>query len=170
LKITPIDLRKQEFKKALKGYERHEVNAFLEMVANELEEFLREHAALTERIRDLDGKIGDYRQMERTLQETILNAQKTVDDLKKNAEKEAEVLLKNARVEAEGILSAAKNEIVRLKGEISTLKSEKEVFLAQFEGLVQAQKRVLDAHQEREGITTRAREMPSLIGVFEKLE
>jgi cell division initiation protein len=144
LKITPIDLRKQEFKKALKGYERHEVNAFLEMVANELEEFLREHAALTERIRDLDGKIGDYRQMERTLQETILNAQKTVDDLKKNAEKEAEVLLKNARVEAEGILS--------------------------FEGLVQAQKRVLDAHQEREGITTRAREMPSLIGVFEKLE
>ncbi|MCH7761607.1 DivIVA domain-containing protein [candidate division TA06 bacterium] len=165
MKITPIDLRKQEFRNALRGYDRHEVNAFLEMVANELDELLREHAALTERIRDQDGKIDDYRQMEKTLQETLFSAQKTVDELRKNAEKEAELILRNAKIEADGVVADARNEIVQLREEISSLRSEKEAFLAQFEGLIQAQKRFLSAYQER-----KEKEVPSLVGVFEKIE
>ena len=170
LKITPIDLRKQEFKKALQGYDRNEVHGFLEMVANELEEHLREHAALLERIRDLDGKIEDYRNMEKTLQDTLLNAQKTVDELRKNAQKEAELILRNARLKAEEILSGAKNEIAKLRGDLASLRSEKETYLAQFEGLLQAQQRVLANHHEGRVKNSREREIPSLIGVFEKLE
>lgn len=165
MKITPIDLRKQEFRKTLQGYDRHEVNAFLEMVANELEEFLKEHAALTERIRDLDGKIEDYRKMEKTLQETLLSAQKTVDELRKNAEKEAELILRNARVEADGIVAEAKNDISQLRVEISSLRSEREAFLSQFEGLIQAQKRFLEAYQIKKEV-----KIPSLAGIFDKLE
>ena len=170
MNISPIDLRKQEFKRALRGFDQHEVNAFLEMVANELEEFLREHASLTERIRDLDGKIEDYRNMEKTLKETLLGAQKTVEEMRKNAEKEATLLLLNARVEAEGIVSEARNEISKLRGEITTLRSEKEAFLAQFEGLVQAEQRVLESHREERGTVSRRMELSSLMGVFEKIE
>ncbi len=40
MKITPLDIRKQEFKAGFKGYDKNEVNVFLEMIAKEMEELI----------------------------------------------------------------------------------------------------------------------------------
>jgi cell division initiation protein len=146
VKITPLDLRKQEFKKGMRGYDVHEVDAFLEMVAKEMEELLRENSVMTERLRELDDKIDDYRSMEKTLQGTLTSAQKTADDLRKNAEKEAELVLRNTKIKATHLVEDARGKMADLQAEVAALEEQKEVFIARFKSMIEIQQRLLDAH------------------------
>lgn len=146
MKITPLDLRKQEFKKAMRGYDVHEVDAFLEMVAKEMEELLRENSILTERLRELDLKIDDYRNMEKTLQGTLTSAQRTADDLKKNAGKEAELIVRNAKMKATCLVEEGRAKVSDLQAEVSALEEQREIFMAKFRSMIEVQQRLLEAH------------------------
>jgi len=144
MKVTPLDIRKQEFKTTFKGYDKHEVDIFLEMVAKEMEELIRENNTLIEQVRELDAKIEDYRRMEKTLQDTLMSAQKTTDELRRNAEKEAELIIKNAKMQADEIIQQAKQEVQSLMNQISALKTQRDGFIAQMRGVLQSQLRMLD--------------------------
>jgi len=149
VKITPLDLRKQEFKKGMRGYDVHEVDAFLEMVAKEMEGLLRENSVMTERLRELDEKIDDYRNMEKTLQGTLTSAQKTADDLRKNAEKEAELIIRNTKIKATHLVEEARAKVADLHAEVAALEEQKEVFIARFRSMIEIQERLLEAHSKR---------------------
>jgi cell division initiation protein len=149
VKITPLDLRKQEFKKAMRGYDVHEVDAFLEMVAKEMEDLLRDNGVMLERLRELDQKIEDYRSMEKTLQGTLTSAQKTADDLKKNADKEAELILRNTKIKATHLVEEARARMANLQAELSALEEQKEIFIARFKSMIEIQQRLLEAHSSR---------------------
>ena len=144
MKVTPLDIRKQEFKKVLKGYDKHEVDIFLEMVAKEMEEFIRENNTLIEQVRELDSKIEDYKRMEKTLQDTLMSAQKTTDELRRNAEKESELIVKNAQMKAEDIINEAKKQVRSLYNQIAALKTQKEGFISQMKGFLYSQLRMLE--------------------------
>ena len=148
MKITPLDIRKQEFKAGFKGYDKNEVNVFLEMIAKEMEELIKENTIYMEQLRDLDSKIEDYRRMEKTLQNTLTSAQKTTDELRRNAEKEAELILRNGRIQSDHILEEARSEANKYKTQIVSLKSQRDSFIAQFRGLVEAQLQVLNKNWE----------------------
>ena len=75
MKLTPLDIRKQEFKKIMRGYDPVEVDTFLDMVASDLEEALKQQKESRERIIELETQLKDYRQIEKTLQQTLLQAQ-----------------------------------------------------------------------------------------------
>jgi len=59
LRITPLDIRKQEFKRAVRGFDRDEVSMFLEMVAEEFESLLRENSRLNEETVKLRTQLQD---------------------------------------------------------------------------------------------------------------
>ncbi len=143
MKITPLDIRKQEFKRGLRGFDVHEVQAFLEMVANEMEELVRENTSFSEKLKELDQKVEDYRRMEKTLQDTLTSAQRTTDELRRNAEKEAELLVRNAKIQVDHLLEEARTKIVSLRSEIASLEKQRDAFLANFKGLVDAQGKIL---------------------------
>jgi len=148
MKITPLDVRKQEFKTTFKGYDRNEVNVFLEMIAKEMEDLIKENTIYMEQLRDLDSKIEDYRRMEKTLQNTLTSAQKTTDELRRNAEKESELILRNARIQADHLLEEARSQVNKIQTQIASLKSQRDSFIAQFKGLVEAQLGVLNKNWE----------------------
>lgn len=164
MKITPLDLRKQEFKKGMRGYDVHEVDAFLEMVAKEMEELLRQNSVLTEKLRELDTKIDDYRNMEKTLQGTLTSAQRTADDLKKNAGKEAELIVRNAKMKATRLIEEARAKVADLEAEAVALEEQREVFTAKFRSMIEVQQRLLEAHssgKKRSALTKSSPEMTS---------
>jgi len=148
MKITPLDVRKQEFKTTFKGYDRNEVNVFLEMIAKEMEDLIKENTIYMEQLRDLDSKIEDYRRMEKTLQNTLTSAQKTTDELRRNAEKESELILRNARIQADHVLEEARSQVNKIQTQVASLKSQRDSFIAQFKGLVEAQLGVLNKNWE----------------------
>lgn len=147
--ITPLEIRKQEFKKKVRGYEPHEVREFLEMVATEIEELLRENAGLTERVKDLDSKIEDYRRMEKILQDTLTTTQKASDDLKSGAKKEAETIIANARAEASRFLKEAQTELGKTKEETKIIEHQKLLLVSEFRGLLESYLRLLERLEKK---------------------
>ncbi len=147
--ITPLEIRKQEFRKSLRGYEVHEVRSFLEMVSAEIESLLRDNASLNDRVKDMDAKIEDYRRMEQILQDTLTTTQKAADDLKSGARKEAETIMANARVEAQRFLKEAQTELARIKEETKMIEHQKLMLVSEFRGLLESYLRLLERLEKK---------------------
>ena len=100
-KITPVDIQHKTFKKALQGYDRAEVDQFLDDLIESLEDGAQEKAALEAEIADLRERISHFKAMEESLQNTLLLAQRTADEVKATAHKEADLIKAQAKMEAE---------------------------------------------------------------------
>ncbi|MDQ6826497.1 MAG: DivIVA domain-containing protein [Candidatus Eremiobacteraeota bacterium] len=100
-KISPIDIQHKTFKKALQGYDRVEVDQFLDDVIETLEDDAHARAALEAEIADLKERISHFKSMEESLQNTLLLAQRTADEVKASAHKEADLIKQEAKVSAE---------------------------------------------------------------------
>jgi cell division initiation protein len=100
-KISPIDIQHKSFKKALQGYDRTEVDAFLDEIIETLEDGAQHQAALEAEVADLKERISHFKAMEESLQNTLVLAQRTADETKASAHKEADLIREKARLQAE---------------------------------------------------------------------
>jgi len=105
-KITIIDIQHKEFKKTLQGYDRNEVNEFLDEIIETLEDEAQARAALEAEMADLRERISHFKAMEESLQSTLLLAQRTADEVKAAAHKEADLIKQEARIAAEREIAA----------------------------------------------------------------
>jgi cell division initiation protein len=100
-RITIVDIQHKTFKRALQGYDRAEVDQFLDEVIESLEDEAQARAALEAEINDLKERISHFKAMEESLQSTLLLAQRTADEVKAAAHKEADLIRAEARLSAE---------------------------------------------------------------------
>ncbi len=146
MRITPLDVRKQEFRKAVRGFDSDEVNAFLSTVADEYETVLRDNKELRERILELDDKVSEYRSMEKTLRDTLMTAERVMNESKDNAQREADLIIKDAELRAQQVLDSFRTQAEELRREIIDLHKEKEAYLARFRSLAEALIQFIDNH------------------------
>jgi len=93
MRITPIDIRQQQFTlKLFRGFDVQEVDTFLEDVANDYEQLLKENALLKEQLMDLEERARGTAEREKVLQETLVTTQRMVEEWKENARREAQLL------------------------------------------------------------------------------
>jgi cell division initiation protein len=104
-RITPVDIQHRTFKKALQGYDRAEVDQFLDEIIETLEDDAQHRAALEAEVADLKERISHFKAMEESLQNTLLLAQRTADEVKASAHKEADLIKEQARISAEREIS-----------------------------------------------------------------
>ncbi len=114
MKLTPLDIRRNEFAKAWRGFNKEEVESFLTMVADEVEGLTGDNRDLSRRVAELEKEVDEFREMERTLMDTLVNAQRAADDTKESTQREAEVIKREARVRADQAVEAARIESERL--------------------------------------------------------
>jgi cell division initiation protein len=105
-KITIVDIQHKTFKKALQGYDRGEVDQFLDEVIESLEDEAHARAALEAELADLRDRISHFKSMEESLQNTLLLAQRTADEIKASAHKEADLIKAEARLASEREIAA----------------------------------------------------------------
>jgi len=105
-KITPVDIQHKTFKKALQGYDRAEVDQFLDELIESMEDSAQERAALEAEIADLRERISHFKAMEESLRNTLILAQRTADEVKAAAHKEADLIKAQAKMEAEKEVAA----------------------------------------------------------------
>jgi len=139
VKITPLDIRKQSFKKAFRGIDPEEVQAFLEMIAEEFERLNRENLEFKERERTLESEVKRYRDLEETLQETLRTAQKAADNVHENAKKEARLIIKEADIRGNRSIEKARNHVQMIRNEIVELKNQRDQYAAKLQALTQTQ-------------------------------
>ncbi len=162
MNITPLDIRKQEFRKVFRGYDPAEVEAFLDMVADAFEKVSRDTITLQERVEALDTEIGRFRNLERTLQETLIAAQQAAEDTRDNAKKEGDLIVKEAEIVAERAIEQARGQVSRIKAEIVSLKTQRDTFLARLKGIIEAQAEFLKDLRFDESRETRSERGPAV--------
>jgi len=144
MNISPLDIRKHEFKKGFRGYDVDEVNAFLELVSMEYENIIRDNAMLHEKLSNYTVQLKKYHDIESTLQETLLSAERTREDTIKTAKKQAEVIIREAEVKAASLIEEGRVELSRLGKSITELKVHKETYIVKLKALVSAQMEIFD--------------------------
>jgi cell division initiation protein len=150
MELTPLDLRNQTFKKkSFGGYDPEEVHAFLNQAAMELEKQARQRTELTERLKIAEERVGFYKQLEKTLQDSVITMQKTVDDIKHNADREAELIIAEAKARAVREVEETKKRSDDLRSEIEVLKQQKTNYFIRIRALIRGQEELLEA-MERE--------------------
>jgi cell division initiation protein len=100
-KVTIVDIQHKSFKKALQGYDRTDVDQYLEEIMETLEDEAQIRAALEGEVADLKERISHFKAMEETMNATLLLAQRTADEVKAHAHKEADLIKAEARIAAE---------------------------------------------------------------------
>jgi len=141
---TPLDIRKQEFGRQFRGYNRTEVDTFLDMVASEMENLIRRKNDLEEKLGHLNDRLEDYKNIEATLQSTLLTSQRQAEEMIKNAEERAELILRRAKLESEKLYDRAHQELSGLRAKIAEMKGLKESFAARVKSLLETHQRLLE--------------------------
>jgi len=85
MRLSPLDIKKQEFTRTLRGYDQDEVQAFLDMLAGQWEALLAEQRRTEEKVRELKAKMEHYEKVEEALQETLLTARESSQQALENA-------------------------------------------------------------------------------------
>jgi cell division initiation protein len=153
MKLTPLDLQHHTFRKAMNGLDSKQVSAFLELVRAEWEELLRENQGLKDKLQEATSNILEYKEKERTLQDTLMTAQRLVDEMKKTTQKEAEIVISQAELQADKILHQAHERLTHIIDEIHELKRQRAEFEGQLKGILEGHLRLLDLEKEaRENI------------------
>ena len=139
MKITPLEIKKQHFKPKMRGYDPAEVEAFLEMVADEYETAVNERNTYAAQAAQFKIQLKDYQQVEKNLQDTLLHAQETVTQSKENSRREAQIMIREAELKAERILDDARERLDKMKNELTILRSQKESFAKRLKHLLESQ-------------------------------
>lgn len=131
MKVTPLDLRQTHLSTSLRGYDREEVRTLLSDAADDYEAALRELDRLRQELQTVETQLGEHRDREANLRNTLLTAQKVADQIRENAGKEADVLLRDAESRSTGMLKDAETRSAAMLKEAelraSTLTSDAEV-------------------------------------------
>jgi cell division initiation protein len=136
MKVTPLDLRQQRFNTVMRGFDRGEVAAFLNEVADDYENALREADRLRQEVVKLEAMLAEHRGQERNLRNTLLTAQKMADEIKDQATEEAQRVLKEAETRADLIVQKSQMRIEDVQREIEGLRAKRREVETGVEALV----------------------------------
>ena len=156
MKISPLDIKKQEFAVKFRGYSPYEVHAYLEMIAAELEDALRKNLELEQRISSMGERLNSYARMESILQETLITTQRAAEETKASAEKRSETLISEAHMNAQRIVNETNETLVKVRKEIADLVNQRENFMVNFRSLLESQLALLESlGKERPAVETK---------------
>ncbi len=148
--LTPLDVRKQEFRKSLRGYDTLGVDDFRARVADALERAIRERQVLEERVSALTEQLRVFREREKAMNEALVAAQQLRQDSRATAEREGQVILREAEANARRLLDEAKAAESAVKVRMAETERQFQQYVGGFRALLErqlAELRALDGHR-----------------------
>ncbi len=148
MRLTPLDIREQQFRRVMRGMDPDEVTAFLASVAGEFEALLGENKEMRQRLLDFEEKLAEYRNMEKALRDTLLTAERVMTESKESAQREAALLLREAELQAQRATVRISQDVIRLRRELVELRRMKDAYLGRLRWLVRGHLEMIEAHAQ----------------------
>ena len=136
--ITSSEIMEKTFKTG-HGYDRKEVDAFLKNVALEINELNLVIKNLEAKYNSINDTVAYYKNLENTIQKTLVMAQKTADSTIDSARKKACAIEEIAKAEAIKTITKASNEYSEVRSKTIELIHQYENYRAQFKRLAMVQ-------------------------------
>jgi cell division initiation protein len=143
--LEPQDIRKHEFTRAWRGYDRDEVHALLDAITRDFEDVTHRNATLAGELKELRDEAARHQKSEKTLQDAALVMQQVLEDKRRAAEEEAASLLQEARGRIAEETRAAAAQVDSLRAQLQTLENERARFYLRFQNLLSEQSALLES-------------------------
>lgn len=148
--LTPLDVRRYDFGRALRGYDPERVDQFREQVAEELERLTRLNQELEAKAKGFHEQLRAFRERDKALNDALVSAQQLRSEIAEQAEREGQLTLREARAEAERMLDQARSELRQLEQQMAALERSRRTYVAQFRTMVERQLAEFSAAESQE--------------------
>ena len=150
MKISPMDLQRQTFKRGFRGFDPEEVRAYLNLLAEELAEQHHAQAALEQELSSLRLRVQEHKEREQILKNTLLTAQRVSEELREASRKQAEAVVKEAELQADRLIELAQSRAREVERDTLDLRSMRQNLRTDIRALIQRLSHILDLQEEAE--------------------
>jgi cell division initiation protein len=144
MNVSPLDLRQQRFRTALRGFDKVEVASFLAAVADDYEQALRDADRLRQDVIRMEAALREHREQEKNLKVTLMAAQKLADDIKAHAEHEANRIIREAESRSALILEKTQARLEDIQRGIDGLKLKRKDVETTIEATIQGLRNAIE--------------------------
>ncbi len=138
--LTSLDIENKKFsKKIMNGYDSEEVDDFLDELGVEFAKKQKELTEAFKEIEDLKASLEHYKNIEETLQNTLLMAQSTAEEVKNVAKQKADQIIEDARASSAKEVASLDNQIILKKKELEDVTKQFDIYKAKMESLLISQ-------------------------------
>lgn len=142
--ITSYDIREHQFSVKFRGFDIHEVDAFLEKMADSFSDLENQNQNLKKENRRLRDEINKHPENEAILEQVLENSQKVLEQMKQNARQSAEIIVADAELKASKMLNKAHNRLAQLHEDIAELKRQRLQLDMQIRSIIETHSRLLE--------------------------
>jgi len=150
MNVSPLDLRQQQFRTQLRGYDKVEVTAFLASVAEDYEQALRETDRLRQELVRLETIVNEQREHEKSLKNTLMAAQRLADEIQAHAQEEAGRIVRDAESRSSLLLERTEGRLEDIQREIDGLKLKRKEVETTIESTIQTLRNTLEYVREQD--------------------
>ncbi|HVR70420.1 MAG TPA: DivIVA domain-containing protein [Vicinamibacteria bacterium] len=150
MKISPMDIQRQEFARVMRGYDREEVRTYLNIVAEEVAALQRERDSFDQQVQNMQGLLDEHRQREAILKNTLLTAQRLSEEIREVARKQSESVVKEAELQADRLLELAQTRAHEVERGILELRGQRTALRTDIRAVVTRLTHLLDLQEEAE--------------------
>ena len=141
---TPLDIENKKFaKQMMNGYSVEEVDEFLDELTVDYEKLYKQSNESQTKIAELEESIVKYKNLESTLNNTLIMAQSTADEIKKVAQQQADQIIRDAQGTAKQKAAELEQQIILKQKELEDLQKQFDVYKAKMESLLISQLELL---------------------------
>ena len=148
--LTPVDIHNQDFSRSFRGYDRDEIDDFLDRVVTDYETLYRENNQLKREIELNTKELTQFHNLEKNLQDTLLVAQRTSDevistansraeDIKQAAQQNTETIIHSAELEAKRLLDDAAQKVREAVTEYERIVTDKHRFIIKMRNILNSE-------------------------------
>lgn len=136
MSLTPNDIRSFEFSSQMRGYDKEEVDNFLEQIAQEFELAKQDNVKLLMELDSLRMQVSNLKQNEEIIKSAGIDARRNADMTVNTAKKEAQALLAKAKEEIEKISNLKNKKIQEIEAHIKSIEQNRKTYLGKLRNLV----------------------------------
>jgi cell division initiation protein len=129
----------RKFNTSISGYNKDEVNAFVNQVVKEYESMLIKLKNRDEEIKKLASRLDHFEGMESALNKAMLVAEDSSNQIRKLAKDEANIIIENAKKNASRIVNDSLIKAERVDMEADQLKRRLKIYKARIKQVVEEQ-------------------------------
>jgi cell division initiation protein len=149
--FTPDGIRKQEFNKSFRGFDKEEVHAFLEKLSTEFQILFDENEHNKKTLEETKQQLEKFLQIENEIQQTIAETEQKSNQLLDAAQNKAGEILRIAEEKSTELLQKSREEADRLKSAVINLREEKEILITKLKTVINYQVHLLEMKVEDAG-------------------
>lgn len=150
MELFSENIKKKEFKNSRKGFDKEEVLAFLEKIANDVDELQNENDSLKIEIETLNVQLAEYKRIEKNIKDTLAKTEESSKQSLDSAKKQINRMIQETRLKAHQILEKAKVDANDVRNSIIQLREERSLIVAKLKAIINSQAQLLEMKIEED--------------------